>query len=397
MSVSNNIDEEWKKFILTNNEYEDEYDSFDDDGTSGHFINNDNIISANIIDNFDLKNISEKDIPKSSEIYISTKTKIAYLNNPINLKDMFWIIPVLKYMEPKNGVIKKQMKFNSIVEEELLDIKERLKDEPHYDEQIITSIINPAGRIKFKDIRKVTIGLSKKDIMSYRSKKKSAFYNCFVLILRIKVQTMFKEFHVKVFNTGKLEIPGIQDDNVFEMILQMVIDILQPNMQEKLAYKENTCETVLINSNFNCGFYINRESLYDILKYKYNIQSIYDPCSYPGIQCKFYFNPDVEVQNGCQISKDKMEMYKNVIHVSFMIFRTGSVLIVGKCDEDVLMLIYEFLKNILRTEYFNICQKNTNTNTNSSIDFNELNQSKIEKDKKKKIRRKNIIITFAEE
>jgi hypothetical protein len=102
----------------------------------------------------------------------------------------------------------------------------------------------------------------------------------------------------------------------------------------------------------------------------------------------------VELQNGCQISKDKMEMYKNVIHVSFMIFRTGSVLIVGKCDEDVLMLIYEFLKNILRTEFVNICQKNTNAN--SSIDFNELNQSKIEKDKKKKIRRKNIIITIAE-
>jgi hypothetical protein len=80
-----------------------------------------------------------------------------------------------------------------------------------------------------------------------------------------------------------------------------------------------------------------------------------------------------------------------------MIFRTGSVLIVGKCDENVLLLIYEFLKNILRTEYFNICQKNTNTNANSSIDFNELNQSKIDKDKKKKVRRKNIIITIAEE
>ena len=88
---------------------------------------------------------------------------------------MFWLIPVLQYMEPKNGVIKKQMKFNSITEEELHDIKIKLQNINHYDEQIITSINNPAGRIKFKDIRKVTIGMSKKDIMSYRSKKKSAF------------------------------------------------------------------------------------------------------------------------------------------------------------------------------------------------------------------------------
>ena len=37
-----------------------------------------------------------------------------------------------------------------------------------------------------------------------------------------------------------------------------------------------------------------------------------------------------------------------------MIFRTGSVLIVGHCDEDILHIIYEFLKEILRDEYFEI-------------------------------------------
>ena len=62
----------------------------------------------------------------------------------------------------QNGVIKKQMKFNSIVEEELLDIKERLKDEPHYDEQIITSIINPTGRIKLKILERLRLGYQKK-------------------------------------------------------------------------------------------------------------------------------------------------------------------------------------------------------------------------------------------
>ena len=41
-----------------------------------------------------------------------------------------------------------------------------------------------------------------------------------------------------------------------------------------------------------------------------------------------------------------------------MIFRTGSVLIVGKCDENVLMLIYEFLKMVLHNEHKNISQKN---------------------------------------
>ena len=40
-----------------------------------------------------------------------------------------------------------------------------------------------------------------------------------------------------------------------------------------------------------------------------------------------------------------------------MIFRTGSVLIVGRCDENVLLIVYEFLKIILNNEYKNISQQ----------------------------------------
>ena len=200
----------------------------------------------------------------------------------------------------------------------------------------------------------------------------------------MRVQNMFKEFHVKVFNTGKLEIPGVQSEPVFEMILNQVLETLQPHVVEPLGYKDNTNETVLINSNFNCGFFVNREVLYDILKFKYNIQAIYDPCSYPGIQCKFYYNPDVGLQNGCQISEENKHLYTNVKEVSFMIFRTGSVLIVGRCDENVLMVIYEFLKIVLINEYKNICQKNIKVGGDDGVT--------LAKDKKKKVRRKNITI-----
>jgi TATA-box binding protein (TBP) (component of TFIID and TFIIIB) len=198
----------------------------------------------------------------------------------------------------------------------------------------------------------------------------------------MKVLEIYKEFHVKVFNTGKLEIPGVQSEHTFEMILTQVLEILQPYLDEPLKYKDNTNETVLINSNFNCGFFINRETLYDILKYKYNIHCIYDPCSYPGIQCKFYYNPDVEIQTGSQISEENKALYTCIQEVSFMIFRTGSVLIVGKCDENVLLIIYEFLKIILNNEYKEICQKNLKTNENSDT----------LKNKKKKIRKKTILI-----
>jgi TATA-box binding protein (TBP) (component of TFIID and TFIIIB) len=381
------IDNEWANFILnTNNNYDDD----DDDD----FDENPELVPNNISYEY-----NDSDTPpKASDIYISTKSKIIFLNNSIDLKNVFWNIPVIPYSLPVNGVVKKQMKFNSSVPEELEIIKSKLVNELYTDEHIITNIDNPTGRIKFKDVRKVSIGICKKDLLSYRCKKKSAFYNCFVLIMRMKNETDndFKEHHVKIFNTGKIGITGIRTNEGFYTLLKKVIEIIQPFVTEKLEYIEKSSETILINSNFNTGFFINREALYDILKIKYNIEAIYDPCSYPGIQCKFYYNLDKKQQNGCQnlldintiIQKSNlMESSVSVgnVKVSFMVFRTGSVLIVGKCDEDVLMIIYEFLKRILHNEFNNICQKK------NKMELEEENCI-ISKDKNKKIRKKNIII-----
>lgn len=381
-SIENHfVNKEWENFISSNYEClsSDEEGDEIEDGTD--FTLNKEVLSTSISEEIQ----GDATIPTSSKIYISTKTKIAYLNMPIDLK-IFWDIPIIPYAKPCDGIIKKQIKINSIDIEELISIQEKLKKEKYFEEHIITNINNPEGRIKFKDIRKISIGLSKKDLMSYRCKKKSAFYNCFVLILRLKFDTKFKEFHVKVFNTGKLEIPGIQNDLSFDMILKLVHETLQPHITQKLEYKSNSCETVLVNSNFNCGFYINREIFNDILRYKYNIQSIYDPCSYPGIQCKFYYNTDITTQTGCQISEVNKDLYVNITKISFMVFRTGSILIVGKCDEHVLLTIYEFLKVVLKNEYKNICQKNVN--------MDEINEKNLKnKDKKKKIRKKNIMVT----
>ena len=373
ISIKDNIDDEWSKFMTDiydpetsvdepNNSHDDEF----------------NECTTECINELNSPTIYDGIAPEPTDIYISTKSKIAYLEEPVDLT-IFWDIPVMPYSTPLNGVIKKQIKLNSKNIEELEFIQKKLQKELYCDEYIISHIDNPNGRIKFKDIRKITVGISKKDIMSYRSKKKQAFYNCFVIIIRIKFDTIFREFHIKVFNTGKLEIPGVQSDAMFEIVLQNIIQILQPHQEKLIEYKQKS-DTVLINSNFNCGFYINREILYDILRKKYNIHAIYDPCSYPGIQCKFYYNNDIGVQTGMQIKTEHKEKYNNITEVSFMLFRTGSVLIVGMCDEYVLHDIYKFLKCMLKTEFNNICQKLI-VNDGSSV-----------KDKKKKIRKKTIIV-----
>ena len=67
-----------------------------------------------------------------------------------------------------------------------------------------------------------------------------------------------------------------------------------------------------------------------------------------------------------------------------MIFRTGSILIVGMCDENVLYTIYEFLKVLLTQEFTKINQK-VITAENTPI-----------KDNKKKIRRKVILVDIVD-
>ncbi len=47
-----------------------------------------------------------------------------------------------------------------------------------------------------------------------------------------------------------------------------------------------------------------------------------------------------------------------------MIFRTGSVLIVGKCEEYILYQVYNYIKNILTIEYHNINVNNTDIKCN---------------------------------
>ena len=331
--------------------------------------------------------------PICGELNISTTTKVLFINQPVDINNVFWNIPIMKYEEPSNGIIKKQMKIVSHTLSEFDEYNRKLETIDYYSEHIIKRIDNPsARRVKFKDERKITVGVSKKDIMNCRGKVKNAFYNCFAMILRFRYETAFREIHVKIFNTGKMEIPGIVNDELLNIVRPMILSILTKLLPEDnpVEFVENDAENnVLINSNFNCGYYINREKLYSILRSdKYNIETAFDPCSYPGVKCKFYFNHDdgyatdkqkgFICRNDCNQKMNELGDNKKYTEVSFMIFRTGSGLIVGNCTRKILDYIYNFIKTLLYDEYSNIMTPSEETTV---------------KVKQQKIRKKNISVT----
>lgn len=317
-----------------------------DDFCDGNYKEHINNLNKNI------ENRQENNLEHNNytDLYISTKTKMLYLNTNVDLTTLFWKIEILPYYKQKEGIIKKQMKFSSNNQKELDLINEKINSykDVIYDVHIIKQLNNLTRRTKFKDVRKITIGLSKKDIISYRKKKKGAFINCFIVILRVLINKIYNEIHIKIFNTGKIEIPGIKDDADIDVIMKLLISNLNKYDNNITHYLKDKTEIILINSNFSCGFYIKRNKLYELLVNKYNINCSYDPCSYPGIQSEFYYDKSLsntEIQNGKQKKNTP-----NIIRISFMIFRTGSILIVGKCNEHILDIVYKYIKNILIAE-----------------------------------------------
>ena len=333
------LEEQWNQYL---------------NGNSDMFIETP-IVKTNPIDN---------GCPLSSDLKISTKSKIIYLNHEFNLNILFWKLKTISYDDETEGIVKKQMKFNFLNRDEVEYFEKMIVYEKNVKIKILNQIDNPQGRVPFKDVRKVDIGFCKNDILKPKKESKSAFYNCFVIIFRKKYNGVFREFHVKLFNSGKVEIPGIQSEEMVDEVVDILIRFLQPHFQNMIEEIKEKRELVLVNSNFNCNYYLNRNKLVNILKTKYNIKCGMDSCSYPGIQCKY------TMKNGSQ--------------VSYMIFRTGSVLIVGKCEDDELNHIYSFLKQLFQDEYLNIYEEES--------DLEKKEKQKKQHKKKNPTLKKTIII-----
>ena len=393
-STKKNVDDEWMNFMLKYSGRESKTESIHTETLPIDEYYHNTLQSDAfpvLLDEIHTLNseVEVKEAPKCSELHISTKTKVLFLNCAIDTLKTFWSIPVIDYWRPIEGVIKKQTKITSLSQEELDENQLRLQNcGHHYTEMVIKNATTGRApdantstnykRLKFKDDRKVTIGISKKDIMNCRGKQKKAFMNCFAIIIRFRYNGEFREVHVKVFNTGKLEIPGVPDDNMLRMVREKVIYYLQPHLDvNPLQYikggGDDGDEDVLINSGFHCGFCIDQKAFYSILRSeKYGIETSYDSCHYPGIRCKYYYRNDLAKDdpeqgricledNGIKLSQ--LELSKKYTCVSFMIFSTGNCLVVGNCSKAVLLHVFEFIKNTLEIEYNAICLPNESVAT----------------------------------
>jgi hypothetical protein len=294
--------------------------------------------------------------PTPGPLNISTKTKIVYLSqDTIDLEAAFWKIAIPPYASARSTIIKKQMKMACTTPSEVELLQQRVAG---HDCATMATLRGDATEPSAERpyVAKVNVGLCRKDLSAV-GKPKGAFYNCFMLVVRIKNGDRFQEVNLKVFNTGKVSFPGMLSDQLLDDALRILCAVLSAACGQTISHNPDTIETVLINSNFNCGFYLDRAKLADILKYEYGFHVNYDPCSYPGIQSKYFMTPDGQLGDGvcrCQEScagKRGSARKGRCREVSFMVFRTGSVLIVGHCSETALVHLYGALAGIVARAY----------------------------------------------
>ena len=305
---------------------------------------------------------------------ISTKTQIIDLNvEKLDLDHLFWNLPIVEYSAPEEGIVQKHINFKLKSKAVVAQIEEKVKEieaTEYVSTLVLSHIDHPTGKIKYIDKRSISIGISKNNL--YNKKQKMTFSNCMALITRIRIDDLFHEFHVKLYNTGDIGIPGAKTESVFYRLVELVLAQLRkldPEKYGRINTIPSSRDTIIVNTTFKFHKFVSQSLMVDVLRYKYKLYATYDPCcSHPGIHCDFYYDSDKQIQTGIRpsympaaVSKKKGRKNNskanrvvtppNITVISIFLFRTGSGLIVGKCKtDDILYEVYHFMLGIMQQE-----------------------------------------------
>ena len=190
-------------------------------------------------------------------------------------------------------------------------------------------------------------GFSKKMLRRRRKKtKKKIFYNQ----ATIHVVHDDKIMNVKLFNNGKIQITGLKGIEQAPKLVQNLLEYFQDlSVLDYDAYLMNY-KLVLINSDFDLGYGIDREKLHDEI-IEQGIYSSYEPCIYPGVNIKYFMNTNnfdgiCCCENMCN-GKGNADGDGDCKKVTIAVFKSGKVIITGGQNIDQLEKAYRFIKNFI--------------------------------------------------
>jgi TATA-box binding protein (TBP) (component of TFIID and TFIIIB) len=197
-------------------------------------------------------------------------------------------------------------------------------------------------------------GFSKKMLRKKRKKtKKKIFYNQATL----HVVHDGKIMNVKLFNNGKIQITGLKKENQGIDLITNLIEYFHniSIFNEEIEIVNH--KLVLINSDFDIGFEINRDTLHNEI-IKSGIYSSYEPCIYPGVNIKYFINQNqLDGICSCELmcnGKGRADGDGKCKKVTIAVFKSGKIIITGGQNMNQLETSYRFIKNFIegRKEVF---------------------------------------------
>lgn len=202
--------------------------------------------------------------------------------------------------------------------------------------------------------------IKKKKKKKKKKKEKKTFYN--QVTLKMKSSKKDKPVNVKLFRNGSIQMTGCKCIEDCILVLKILCDKLKEEKyvlykeEEKIEKKEfvsnkeileieniENVKVVMINSNFNIGFKIDREELYKILLNE-KIVATYEPCVHACVNIKY--NTEKEINK------------KNII--SIFVFESGAIIITGAKKKRDIVEAYKFITNKLKDNFNKIIKTDIN-------------------------------------
>lgn len=215
-------------------------------------------------------------------------------------------------------------------------------------------------RIRSKKYNNITYMIDKQGIITKhmtKSKKKDKPNKNFYNQTTIEIISPIKEgkTKVKLFKNGSIQMTGCKGYEHFVDLMQILVTelhkkkaVLDKSGKIKAKYFMNKRENVsidkfydfnvnLINSNFDIGYKVNREELYQMFL-KQKVECRYEPILHACVNIKYYYKG----------KKGKKDSNKKI---SIFVFESGSVIITGACHQDHIKEAHEYICRILYDNY----------------------------------------------
>ena len=182
-----------------------------------------------------------------------------------------------------------------------------------------------------------------------KKKEKKFFYNQMTIhVYKDKIVNM------KVFNNGRIQMTGLKSEKQGLDIIQLFINELKNIPQERLEEildnldpERNESKIVLINSDFDVHSKINRDLLHRKVIEKGYFSS-YEPCTYPGVNIKYYYN-ELDHNDGiCRCAGICNGKGHNCCKsITIAVFNSGKIIITGGQSYEHLNVAYNFITKII--------------------------------------------------